>query len=145
MSGRPILMRMGAQVEAMMQKLAVVGTPMPSTMQQNMVRKRPMNMARAGMGTREVTASTPEISLEARPVTVTQPAIMPAMPQATDTVMAPLPPASRASRIFSGVRRSLWLRKPTRTAARMEKTAARCMVVVPALTSHTSSTRGASR
>ena len=145
MSGRPILMRMGAQVEAMMQKLAVVGTPMPSTMQQNMVRKSPMNMAMAGTGTRDVTASTPLMSLEARPVTVTQPAIMPAMPQATDTVMAPLPPASRASRIFSGVRRSLWLRKPTMTAARMEKAAARCMVVVPALTSHTSSTRGASR
>ena len=43
------------------------------------------------------------MSLDARPVTVMQPAIMPAMEQATATVMLPLPPASSASRIIRPV------------------------------------------
>jgi hypothetical protein len=45
-------------------------------------------------------AMTPPMSLEARPVTVMQPAIMPAMEQATATVMQPRPPASRELKII---------------------------------------------
>ena len=68
------------------------------------------------------------MSLEARPVTVMQPAMTPAIEQATATVMVPLPPASRASRNFAGVRRLSLLITPTMIAAMMDRAAAFCMV-----------------
>ena len=120
--------------------MAVVGTPMPSTMQQSMVRSRPTMVALPASWTMAL------IRMEARPVTVMQPAMMPAMAQATATVTAPLAPASRASMPENKVclpeaataepksmagssprpctRMSTKLMKPTMTEARMDTAAA---------------------
>ena len=68
------------------------------------------------------------MSLEARPVAVMQPAITPAIAQATATVMVPLPPASSASTIFIGVSFASRLIRPTTTLAIMDSAAAYCMV-----------------
>ena len=61
-------------------------------MQQIMVRIRPMKVALPASWTMAL------IRMEARPVTVMQPAMIPAMAHATATVMAPLAPASSESR-----------------------------------------------
>ena len=74
-----------------------------------------------------------------------QPAMTPAIEQATATVMVPLPPASRASTIlakFSWL--SLFIR-PTAIAATMDSAAAFCMEAVLKLTRTMSSTMGSSR
>ena len=91
-------------------------------------------------------------------MTVMQPAIMPAMAQATATVMAPLAPAARASmaermvdftvdkiafftpivRMFSN---SLWT-KPMTKAAKMDRAAEKAMVFAPEDTSQTSRIKG---
>ena len=95
-------------------------------------------------------------SLEARPVTVMQPEMMPATPQATATVMEPLAPPSRASTILPKVRKSdrspllpaistTLLIRPTATAATMAMAAEKAMVYMLVETITTSSTRGASR
>ena len=49
-------------------------------------------------------ATMPEISLEARPVAVMQPAMQPATAQATATVMVPFPPASSEAMMVLTVR-----------------------------------------
>ena len=54
-----------------------------------------MNMASDWLGIMRLTFTTALTSLEASPVTVIHPATMPAMEQATATVMQPRPPASR--------------------------------------------------
>ena len=90
--------------------------------QQIMVRNRPMMRVLPDRATMAV------MSLDARPVTVMQPAMIPAIAQATATVMVPLPPASSASRNFSGVRRLSLLITPTMIAAMMDRAAAFCMV-----------------
>ena len=72
-------------------------------MQQSMVRNSASSSESVGFGILLLRATTPLMSLDARPVTVMQPAIMPAMEQATATVMLPLPPASSASRIIRPV------------------------------------------
>ncbi len=112
---------------------------MPRTMQQTMVRIKPMKVAEPASWTMAL------MRIEARPVTVMQPAIMPAIAQATATVMAPFAPASNASKIFLKVRRSSLFKKPTMTAARMDTAAENCMVFAPEETSQTSRTSGASR
>ena len=76
---------------------------MPSTMQQSIVRKSASSSESVGFGMALLIAMTPLMSLDARPVTVMQPAIIPAMAQATATVMLPLPPASSESRIMRPV------------------------------------------
>ena len=85
------------------------------------------------------------ISLEARPVEVMQPATIPAMAQATATVMVPLPPASRASKILAGVMRSSLLTIPTRMVITMATAAQNCMVFMFRETMTTRTTRGSSR
>ena len=72
-------------------------------MQQSMVKNSASSSESVGFGILLLSATTPLMSLDARPVTVMQPAIMPAMEQATATVMLPLPPASSASRIIRPV------------------------------------------
>ena len=70
---------------------------MPSTMQQIMVRNRP---------SKSELPDTPTMALMswlARPVTVMQPQMTPAMPQATATVTQERPPASSASKMVFGV------------------------------------------
>ena len=142
--------RMGAQVEAMMQKLAVVGTPMPRMMQQNMVRNR------ATMAWPPESFTTMLMSLEPRPVEVTHPATRPAMEQATATVMVLLAPASSASMNFENVRLSdvspvfdsLLIRLfaiPTTMVTTMAIAADACMEFLPVETRYTRMTSGSSR
>ena len=76
---------------------------MPSTMQHSMVKNSAMSIESVGFGIARLMATTPLMSFEASPVTVMQPAMMPAMEQATATVMLPLPPASSALRIMEPV------------------------------------------
>ena len=64
---------------------------MPRTMQHSMVSTRPTMVALPASWTMAL------MRMEARPVTVIQPAMMPAMLQATATVIAPREPASRDS------------------------------------------------
>ena len=64
---------------------------MPRTMQQSMVRIRPM--IRKSPAARTIAL----MSMEARPVTVMQPAIMPASAHATATAMELRAPAAKAS------------------------------------------------
>ena len=64
---------------------------MPRMMQQTMVRMRPMNVALPASWTMAL------IRIEARPVTVMQPAMIPAIAHATATVIAPFAPASSES------------------------------------------------
>ena len=102
--------------------------------------------------------------MEARPVTVMQPAMIPAIAQATATVMAPFAPASRESktefaespaapsaalltvrnvRVCALCRRSIKkLTRPTAMAARMEYAAECDMVFAPEDTSQTSRISG---
>ena len=89
--------------------------------------------------------TTALMSLEARPVAVMQPAMMPAMQHATATVMVPLPPASRASNILAGVMRLPLSKRLTTMATRIATVAENCMVRVLVVTSHTSTTSGSSR
>ena len=70
---------------------------------------------------------------------------MPAMAQATATVMAPLAPASSASTILPKVSRSSLFRKPTTMAARMDTAAENCMVRLPEETRKISRARGMMR
>ena len=99
-------------------------------------------------------------SLDARPVTVIQPATMPAMEQATATVMQPRPPASREEAIMVAVSFTAWAAKPspcwarlsrrmwgrlTRMVSTMAMAAENWRVRTPVDTSHTSTTRGTSR
>ena len=117
---------------------------MPRTMQQIIVRNSAMTVG----STKEMELemeTTAVISLEARPVAVMQPAMMPAMEHATATVMVPLPPASSASNIFLNEMRSSPLRSPTTTQAIMETDAANCIVRAPLTTSHTRIISGRSR
>ena len=142
--------RMGAQVEAMIQKLAVVGTPMPSTIQQIMVRNRAM------MACPPETFTMVVIRVEARPVVVMQPATRPAMAQATATVTVLLPPASRASKNLATVNCSAGssmlaalltklLITPTTMVTIMAMAADICMVRIWVDTRTTRTTRGSSR
>ena len=121
---------------------------MPRTIQQSMVRKRPiMVMFPARLTIRLM-------RMDARPVTVIQPAMIPAMPQATATVIAPLLPALRASMerksvllrqstkmlpALSPLLSSLWVRKrftkPMRIAAKIEIAADQAIVLAPVATS----------
>ena len=112
---------------------------MPRTMQQTIVRMRPIKVAEPASWTMAL------MRMDARPVTVMQPAIMPAIAQATPTVIAPFAPASSASKIFLSVRRSSLFKKPTMMAARIDTAAENCMVFAPEETSQTRSTSGASR
>ena len=112
---------------------------MPRTMQQTIVRMRPIKVAEPASWTMAL------MRMDARPVTVMQPAIMPAIAQATPTVIAPFAPASSASKIFLSVRRSSLFKKPTMMAARIDTAAENCMVFAPEETSQTSRTSGASR
>ena len=102
--------------------------------------------------------------MEARPVTVMQPAMIPAIAQATATVMAPFAPASRESKtdfaespaalnaalptvrsvcVCVSRRRSVKkLISPTAMAARMEYAAECDIVFAPEDTSQTNSTSG---
>ena len=96
---------------------------MPRTMQQTIVRMRPIKVAEPASWTMAL------MRMDARPV----------------TVMQPFAPASNASKIFLKVRRSSLFKKPTMTAARMETAAENCMVFAPEETSQTRSTSGASR
>ena len=95
---------------------------MPSTMQQSMVSTRAMIMWPPERLTMVLS------SLEARPVTVMQPEMMPATPQATATVMEPLMPPSRASRNLVGVIRFSLLMRPTTMATAMAMEALKAMV-----------------
>ena len=103
--------------------------------------------------------------VEASPVTVMQPAIMPAMAHATATGMTFLVPAANASTVVnrailpvcastakkpspSARSRQLFIRKltkPMRKAPKMEMAALTAMVRVPEATNHTSSTSGRMR
>ena len=123
---------------------------MPSTMQQSMVSARAIIMWPPERLTIVLN------SLEARPVTVMQPEIMPATPQATATVMEPLAPPSRASMILPKVRKSsrlllllaistTLLTRPTATAATIAMAAEKAMVYMLVETMTTNSTRGARR
>ena len=67
---------------------------MPSTMQHSMVSTSASSEDEPEMPTMTL------ISLDARPVMVRQPAMTPAMPQATATVMTPRPPASREAKML---------------------------------------------
>ena len=67
---------------------------MPSTMQHSMVSTSASSEEEPEMPTMML------MSLDASPVTVRQPAMTPAMPQATATVMTPRPPASRESKML---------------------------------------------
>ena len=91
------------------------------------------------------TETIPLIRIDAKPVTVMQPAMIPAMAQAQATVMAPRAPASSASRIFFRVMRFFGFSAPTTMVATMDRAAAVWMVRVLEDTSHTSSTSGISR
>ena len=124
--------------------MAVVGTPIPRMMQQIMVRN---SATRVGLmkGTELLRAMTMPISLEARPVAVMHPAITPAMAQATATVMVPLPPASRASRILFRLMRLSLSNRFTAMVTRMAMLAENCMVRVLVVTRATSTTSGSSR
>ena len=79
--------------------------PMPSMMQHSIVSSRPTSSGRPGMAASSgafVRLTMAVIILLARPVTVRQPVMMPAMPQATATEMQLRPPDSRAlNRVFS--------------------------------------------
>ena len=112
---------------------------MPRMMQQIIVSSRPIMVASPAICTMAL------IRMEARPVTVMQPAIIPAMAQATATVMAPLAPASSASTILPKVSRSSLFRKPTTMAARMDTAAENCMVRLPEETRKISRARGMMR
>ena len=74
-----------------------------------------------------------------------QPALIPAIAQATATVRVPRPPASKASKIFFGVMRLSLSNKLTRMARMIAIDALVCKVFVLVLTSQTRTTRGASR
>ena len=91
------------------------------------------------------TATMAVISLEARPVEVMQPATIPAMAQATATVMVPLPPASKASMNLFTVMRSSLLKRLTMMVITMATAAQNCMVRRSRETMTTSTTRGSSR
>ena len=95
--------------------MAVVGTPMPSTMQHSMVRNRAMNIASAWLGIMRLIFTTALTSLDASPVTVMHPATTPAMEQATATVMHPRPPASRDPPIMAPRSLAAWTAKPSRS------------------------------
>ena len=94
-------------------------------MQQTMVSTRPMMVALPAACTIVL------MRMDARPVTVMQPAIIPAMAQATATVIAPLAPASSASMTLPTVSRSSLFKKPTTIAARIDTAAENCMVRLP--------------
>ena len=105
------------------------------------------------------------IRIEARPVTVMQPAIRPAMAQATATETALLAPACRASKAVASENLvvstttlmtllpasrsrsevSKKLMKPMMKAPIIEMAAEVAMVRAPVATSHTSSTSGSTR
>ena len=91
------------------------------------------------------TETTALIRREARPVAVMQPEMMPAMPQATTTVMVLLPPASRASRILLTLTRFSLSKRLTKIVAKIARVAENCMERALVETSATSSTRGVSR
>ena len=135
---------------------------MPSTMQHTMVRNRASSVASWGSGMELLMAITAPMSLEARPVTVMQPAIMPAMEQATATVMQPRPPASSELKIilslltntspasFQPVLPASWLSdmaagKDTKMVRMMAMDAENCRERMLAVTSHISSARGIKR
>ena len=140
--------------------MAVVGTPMPRTMQQSMVRNKAANRAKDLLGIMPLTLTTVFTSREASPVTVMHPATMPAMEQATATVMQPRPPASREPRIIVPVSFTAWPTAPscfwawlsqkmpgrlTAIASKIAREAENCSVRAPVDTSQTSTTRGSSR
>ena len=79
---------------------------MPRTMQQSIVRNRAIRMPSIGLEMELEIAMTPLMRREARPVTVMQPAMMPAMEQATATVMQPLPPAFKHRVFKTGIGRT---------------------------------------
>ena len=102
---------------------------MPSTMQQSMVKNSASSSESVGFGILLLSATTPLMSLDARPVTVMQPAIMPAMEQATATVMLPLPPASSDSRIMRPVFLAVM---PATLPVFVSRTSAEASRIVPA-------------
>ena len=75
---------------------------MPRTMQHTMVSSRPRMVASPAM------ATMPLMSTEARPVSVMQPAIRPAMAQATPTDTALLAPAWKASKACFKANTVVW-------------------------------------
>ena len=97
---------------------------MPRMMQQIMVSSRPMS----GMPPERRT--TVPMSVMPRPVTLMQPAIMPATAQATATVMEPRAPPARASSSFAGVMRVSFLKRLTKIATSMDTAAENWMVLV---------------
>ena len=113
---------------------------MPRMMQHIMV-KNSATMVGSITVTLLLTDTTAEMSLDARPVVVMQPAITPAIAQATATVMVPLPPASSASIILPKVRRFSLFRKPTIMATNIAMVAEVCMVrtLVETMTTRTMS------
>ena len=74
--------------------------------------------------------TTIEINSEANPVEVMQPATSPAIAQATATVITPLPPASRASRIFFKFILSSELNNPTIMLIPIATVAENCIVYI---------------
>ena len=95
--------------------MAVVGTPIPSTIQQSIVRTRAIISLSPAI---EIIAL---ISSFARPVIVIQPEMMPATPQAAATVIVPFPPATRASSNLAGVIRFFLSKRLTKIARRFSR------------------------
>ena len=93
----------------MMQKFAVVGTPMPRTMQQSMVRNSATNL------TLPASPVTAPMSWLPRPVMVMEPATQPAIAQAAIMEMQLLPPLARELNIMKPV--SLTMTPPLEPSA----------------------------
>ena len=127
---------------------------MPRTMQQSIVRMRARSRPRTGEGMLWLRFTMAPMSLEARPVTVMHPATIPAIEQATITVMQLFPPAERDSRIifpvffailpkfFSALR---WPGIATRMATAIAIDAEYARLLMLPATSHTRMMMGRSR